>query len=227
MRLQAKATFKPTTDSQLQADSIVSRAGADVPKYSGTFVSQKFIQRRERSWQGHLKRISHYLLHGEEIWWREVGGSYQFLDSDDDPIAHQDGPHLRHFRSVSMKEVTTRSESAWDQLVQAKIDLPTSGIVLYDESGNPVNRVRDHVDETSNGDDEQSQDKQAEDTDTIAENTKFDNTGMNLNDDHQDEQLDQQQTQSPEQAEEEEESLKTKHAMEIKKIIGSSAELTV
>ena len=68
MRLTAKAAFKPTTDSQLQADSIVARACTDLPNYSGTFISEEFIQRRERSWQSHLKRISHYLLHGKEVW---------------------------------------------------------------------------------------------------------------------------------------------------------------
>ena len=104
--------------------------------------------------------------------------------TDDDPIAHQEGPYLRHFRSVSMKQVTTSSQSVWDQLVRAKIELPTSGIVLYDGSGNPVNRVQDGVDEMSSGGDEECQDKQQEDTDMTMEHTKFDNTDMNLNEDH-------------------------------------------
>ena len=127
-----------------------------------------------------------------------------------------------------MKQVTTSSQSVWDQLVRAKIELHTSGIVLYDESGNPVNRVQDGVDEMSSGGDKECQDKQAEDTDTTTEHTKFDNTDMNSNEDHQDERQDQQETQSPAQVEVEEECLKTKHAIEIKikRVVGSSAELT-
>lgn len=50
---------------------------------------------------------------------------------------------------------------------------------------------------------------------------------MNLNEEHhEDEQLDQQEKQTSQLAEEEEKCLKTKHATDIKKIIGSSAELT-
>ena len=150
IRLQTKVAFKPTADSQLQADSIVARAGADLPKYSGTFVSQEFIHPRERSWQGHLKRISHYLLHGKEIWWTATGGGYQLLDSKNDPIAHQEGPHLRHFLSIGLKEVTS-SVSVWNQVVTAKTELPTSGIVLYNENGDPVNRTQDCVDEMISG----------------------------------------------------------------------------
>ena len=109
--------------------------------------------------------------------------------------------------------------------MQAKIELPTSGIVLYDGSGTPIIRVQDGVDEMSGGGDEECQDKQAEDTDTTNEHTKFDNTDLNLNEDQQDEQV-QQETQSPEQVEIEEECLKTKHAIEIKRVVGNSAELT-
>ena len=77
-----------------------------------------------------------------------------------------------------MEQVTTSSWSVWDQLVRTKIELPTSGIVLYDESGNPVNKVQDGVDEMSSVSDEECQDKQAEDTDTTTEHPKFDNTDM-------------------------------------------------
>ena len=124
-----------------------------------------------------------------------------------------------------MKQVMTSSQSVWDQIMQARFELPTSGIVLYDGSGNPTIRVQDGVDEMSGGGDEECQDKQAEDTDTTNEHTKFDNTDLNLNEDQQDEQV-QQETQLPEQVEIEEECLKTKHAIEIKRVVGNSAELT-
>ena len=92
MRLQAKVSFKCTPDSRLQADSIVARAAADFPNYSGTLVSHDFIKKRERSWQCHLQRISHYLIHGKGVWWREKEGGYLFLDSDEDSKVQTEGP---------------------------------------------------------------------------------------------------------------------------------------
>jgi hypothetical protein len=81
--LQAKAAFKTRVDAQQVADSIVSKASGDVPKYSGRSISTTFIQIRERSWQN-LRRISHYLLQGKRTWWKETEIGYQFLDSDQD-----------------------------------------------------------------------------------------------------------------------------------------------
>lgn len=107
LRLQAKAAFKSGVDAQQVADSIVAKAGGDVPKYSGTLISKTFIQSRERSWQTHLRRISHYLLRGKGTWWKETEAGYQFLDSDQDPPIQPEGPPLRHFRTTSLKEVTT------------------------------------------------------------------------------------------------------------------------
>ena len=86
------------------------------------------------------------------MWWREEG--YQFLDGDDNNVAHSEGPPLRHFRSVSMKQVTRSSVTVWDQLIEAKVELPTSGILLYDERGNPTNRVKNSTEDTSGTQDE-------------------------------------------------------------------------
>ena len=48
MRLQAKAASKPTTDSQLQADSIVARAGTDLPNILGhLFLKNSFNGEKE------------------------------------------------------------------------------------------------------------------------------------------------------------------------------------
>lgn len=105
LRLQAKAASKSGIDAQQVADSIVAKAGGDVPKYSGTLISKTFILARERSWQSHLRRISHYLLHGTGKWWKETETGYQFLDSDQDPPIHPEGPHLQHFRTTSLRRL--------------------------------------------------------------------------------------------------------------------------
>ena len=91
--------------------------------------------------------------------------------------------------------------SVWNQVVTAKTELPTSGIVLYNENGDPVNRAQDYVDEMSSGEPSQvrptpnpkpsqakpSEDEQAEDIDATTEHTEFDNTDINLSEDHQEE----------------------------------------
>ena len=43
LRLQAKATFKTVVDANHIANSIVARAGKDVPKYQGTHITAQFI----------------------------------------------------------------------------------------------------------------------------------------------------------------------------------------
>ena len=105
LRLQAKAVFKESTDAQQIADSIVAKGSGDVPKYSGTQIPKSFIKAREQSWQSHLCRIGHYLSVGKGTWWAETDTDYQFLDGDHDLPTHPEGPHLRHFRTTTLKEV--------------------------------------------------------------------------------------------------------------------------
>ena len=140
LRLQAgKAAFKSGVDAQV-ADSIAAKAGGDVPKYSGTFISKTLIQSRERSWQTHLRRISHYLLHGKGTWWKETDAGYQFLDSGQDLPIQPEGPPLRHFQTTSLKEVTTSAKTVWEQVLAQDIELSTTGIIIHDQSGDPINR---------------------------------------------------------------------------------------
>ena len=62
LRLQAKAAFKEPANAQQLAHSIVSKASASAPKYSGTETSKSFLSSRLSSWQAHLKRLAHYIL---------------------------------------------------------------------------------------------------------------------------------------------------------------------
>lgn len=150
LRLQAKATFRNGMDTLQQADSIVGRAGANVPAYTGMVLTKEFIKNRERSWQAHLQRISHYLIHGRGTWWKEIEEGYKFLDGDNDPKSQPSGPQLRHFRSVTLKEVNTSALEVWDQLLQDKIELPTTGIVLYNKAGDPIERLGESTEEADN-----------------------------------------------------------------------------
>lgn len=85
-------------------------------------LTVEFINSRQTSWQNHLQRVCHYLLPGKDVWWKETENGYLFLDADDDPISHPEGPRLRHHRSTSMADI---SKPMWDEILDKKIDLPT------------------------------------------------------------------------------------------------------
>ena len=63
-------------------DTIVSSVAKKLPPFKGTFVDSSFVVKRSPSWQTHLQRISPFLQHGENVWWKSEGKGYQFFDSD-------------------------------------------------------------------------------------------------------------------------------------------------
>lgn len=138
LRLQAKAAFRTKTDAAQAANSIVARAGKEVPKYKGTILTTDFLNGRIRSWQSHLMRISHYLLPGKGVWWDESTSGFHFFDGEDDATTHPEGPHLRHYRSTSLKEVTTLTKPLWEQILERGITLPSPVIQRYDNTGQPI-----------------------------------------------------------------------------------------
>ena len=71
---------------------------------------------------------------GKDLWWKETENGYLFLDADDDPITHLEGPWLRHHRSMSMADISKSSKPIWDEIVDKKI---TPVLQLYD-SGMPT-----------------------------------------------------------------------------------------
>ena len=82
LRLQAKAAFKEPANAQQLAHSIVSKASASAPKYSGTEISKNFLSilsSRLSSWQAHLKRLAHYLAPGKGVWWEDTSSIFRFL----------------------------------------------------------------------------------------------------------------------------------------------------
>ena len=77
-----------------EADSQVSRAAANLAAFKGSNFTKHFVEYRLHSWQAHLERISPFLLEGEGVWWREFNGNYHFMNGDDDPNYHSQGPTL-------------------------------------------------------------------------------------------------------------------------------------
>ena len=61
--------------SMTQQDSMVKRAAAGLKAFGPTKFPKTFIAERTSSWQAHMERISHYLLEGEGIWWKETAMS--------------------------------------------------------------------------------------------------------------------------------------------------------
>ena len=72
------------------------------------------------------------------MWWEETASGFHFLDGADDPTIHPEGPHLRHYRSTSLKEVTTSTKPLWEQIVERNIDVPSPVILHYDSTGQPM-----------------------------------------------------------------------------------------
>lgn len=68
LKLQAKAAFKEPPDAQWTAQSIMSKVGASVPRYTGTEVSKNFIKSYLTGWQAHLQRIAYYLASKVGVW---------------------------------------------------------------------------------------------------------------------------------------------------------------
>ena len=145
------------------------------------------------------------------------------MDSDQDSPSHLEGPHLRHFRTTSLKEVTTSTKIAWGQVLAKNIELPTTGIILYDQSGDPINRQDNSMEENTTTDTSTcitTENESHQDEPILAEPN---NELMPF--DEQDEQQEQTQASGEVDQEGDEDCFKTRHAMEIKKTIGSSTDL--
>ena len=99
--------FRPNqlSDAAQATNSIVAKAGKEVPKYKGTIA-------RIRSWQSHLKRISHYLLPGKRVWWKSQPLASIFLTEQ---MILQLIQKDHTYDTRSLKEVTTSTKSLWEQ----------------------------------------------------------------------------------------------------------------
>ena len=140
LRLQAKNIRQQSTvkASITKQESIVSKAAKGMPKFSGTVITKEFLHRRMASWQGHMERISLYLLPGKGVWWDESTDGYHFFDSDDNPDYHPQGPKLFHFRHATLQKLATFKKKAWETILEKEIPLPTPFVRLYNSEGNSI-----------------------------------------------------------------------------------------
>ena len=235
LRLQAKTTFKQASDAATIADSIVSKAGASIPGYKGTIISKTFIDGRKKSWQAHMKRIGHYLIADRGIWWEETATGFHFFDGQDDPEFHSEGPPLRHFRSTPLHSVSQGIENVWRDILQRRIDLPTTMLQHYDDAGLPKGsnsnapQIGDDKDASSDLTDEiTNEDSENEDmNDDLEDNTTHSGSEdideylvLTNDDDHQN---DTHETGSV--IVQTDYSFKTKHGLEVSKVLGPTDDL--
>lgn len=114
-----------------QQESMVKRATASLKAFGRTKIPKAFIAECTSSWQAHLEQISHYLLEGEGIWWKEMADSYVFFDGEDDLHFHPSGPKFKHFRQHDLKEIYSQKNATWEKLLQDNTPLPAPCIRLY------------------------------------------------------------------------------------------------
>ena len=135
LRLQAKQINGKISSMYQASETEVKKIAAKVPSFSGTSLTSEFITSRSSSWQGHLERISTFLVLGEGVWWEKSGSLFVFHDADTDLNFNSEGPELKHFRTATLQDIAIQSQDAWKRIVQEKISLPSTRLCIFDEYG--------------------------------------------------------------------------------------------
>lgn len=140
LRLQARQLTGDLSSSLQCGESRVKQAALAVPNFSGTVITDDFLESRSSSWQAHLERISSFLLCGEGVWWEKVSSGYKFFDGDDDAEFRQQGTPLLHFRSTSLCEVQVARKDGWEKLIRDGVTIPARSTRVFDEQGSLLER---------------------------------------------------------------------------------------
>ena len=137
LSLQAREKIGDMQQSLRKQDTIVSSVAKKLPPFQGTFIDSNFIAKRIPSWQAHLQRISPFLQHGENVWWKSQGNGYRFFWLGF-RRSHPQGPNLLHFSQAQLTDVDKQQSHAWDTIITNDVKLPSPYIRLYDKDGNFV-----------------------------------------------------------------------------------------
>ena len=120
LRIQAKQKQGQLYTTLQSSYSTVAKEGRDILQYTSanTKVSREFILKRISSWQGHLKRISSYLVQSEGVWWEQTDSKYEFYDSPrkDAPLPVSPSLCETHFRSTTLNNIQERNLHMWDEI---------------------------------------------------------------------------------------------------------------
>ena len=135
LRIQAKQLSGKLSNMFRSSERAVKRVCAIIPSFNRTAVTTFFRNSRIHSWQGHLQRISSYLVFSEGVLWKESVSGYLFLDGDNDPEYQVGGPTALHFRDSNIQDVISRSYTAWQKIIENEITIPTRFIRVFHDDG--------------------------------------------------------------------------------------------
>lgn len=125
---------KSTSAFKLQEKEI-SKLAKQLPPTTNTVVKKSVMVKHAREWQAHCSKIVDFLKPGEGKWWKWTeDGSVMFLDAPGEEDSRPEGPSLYHFRSHTIKDVTTKLSDMWTECCKDPASLPL--YKLRDTEGN-------------------------------------------------------------------------------------------
>ena len=120
-------------------NSRIGLRAADLPEYVGSVFTPKWIKKRPFAWQAHLKRITHFLIHGKGAWWTTSElGNVHFHDGESHSDCYPAGPHVLHADSSLLEDANVRSTKCWYDCISLGVHLPIESIRLYNGSGDLI-----------------------------------------------------------------------------------------
>ena len=103
----------------------ISQLAKGLPKTSNTVISRDMMTKRPRVWQAHLSKISDFLKHGPDVWWKwRKDGSVEFFDAPGEPNSREQGPQLNHYRSSNISKICQNLEETWERCACDPDQLP-------------------------------------------------------------------------------------------------------
>lgn len=65
----------------------------------------------------HLKRISDYMICGENVWWHMKDNMLVFHDGDDEPNCRVEGPVMKEFTTETMATISLHLDKCWENCI--------------------------------------------------------------------------------------------------------------
>ena len=135
LRLQEEAKANPSNVKCLEAqEGEITKLAKAVSLKQNTIIPKQWLQQSPRQYQGHLERISDFLVTGPGKWWREVDNGIEFFDvSLPSPSLP---PHqMFHYRSTNLTDIDVYLLSKWEECLDNEIPLPAVYIRTYTPAG--------------------------------------------------------------------------------------------
>ena len=106
-----------------------------LPKEKNTTIPFWIIEQFRSEWQGHLKRVSDYLL---ECWWAENEEGIQFFDNEKNPKSKI---MVHHFRTCNLESEMIHLQICWENCLKAPTCIPAKDVVGLNGKIQRVNNI--------------------------------------------------------------------------------------